>query len=66
VRGEGVLERGMYLVGCVSNFCAEHRSLRVRQERGKKWQQRTPARAAGRTDHVWSTHELLLTLSART
>jgi len=59
VKDEDVLERGMYLVGCVYNFCSEHRSLRVRQPQGKKWGQRTPAMAAGWTDHVWSLRELL-------
>jgi transposase-like protein len=54
-----VLERGMYLTGCVYNFCSEHRSLRVRQEQGKQWQERTPAMAAGWADHVWSVEELL-------
>lgn len=59
VHQEEVLEKGMYLVGCVYNFCSEHRSLRLRQEQGKKWRARTPAMAAGWTDHVWSIHELL-------
>lgn len=59
VKDEEVLEKGMYLVGCVYNFCSAHRSLRVRQRRGKKWLQRTPAMAAGWTDHVWSIRELL-------
>jgi hypothetical protein len=59
VHQEEVLEKGMYLVGCVYNFCKEHRSLRVEQQEGKKWQQRTPAMAAGWTDHVWSVEELL-------
>lgn len=56
---EETLEKGMYLVGCVYNFCATHRSLRLRQEQSKKWLQRTPAMAAGWTDHVWSIEELL-------
>jgi transposase-like protein len=59
VKDEQVLEKGMYLVGCVYNFCKAHRSLRVEQEQGKKWLQRTPAMAAGWADHVWSIHELL-------
>jgi transposase-like protein len=59
VHQQETLEKGMYLVGCVYNFCKEHRSLRVRQEQGKKWRQRTPAMAAGWTDHVWSVQELL-------
>jgi len=58
-RQEGTLEKGMYLVGCVYNFCKEHRSLRLKQEQGKKWQERTPAMAAGWADHVWSVQELL-------
>ena len=58
-RGQGTLEDGMYLVACVYNFCQGHRSLRVRQEQGKKWLPRTPAMAAGWTDHVWSVEELL-------
>jgi transposase-like protein len=59
LKDEQVLEKGMYLVGCVYNFCKAHRSLRVAQTQGKKWQQRTPAMAAGWTDHVWSIRELL-------
>jgi len=59
VKDEEVLEKGMYLVGCVYNFCSPHRSLRVEQKQGKKWVQRTPAMAAGWTDHVWSIRELL-------
>ena len=59
VHQEEMLEKGMYLVGCVYNFCCEHRSLRLRREQGKKWLQRTPAMAAGWTDHVWSIRELL-------
>ena len=51
---------GMYLVGCVYNFCTEHRSLRVAVAGGEaKWQGRTPAIAARWTDHVWSVRELL-------
>ena len=65
-RGRGLAHRaptlasGMYLVGCSYNFCTEHRSLRVAVAEGtRKWQGRTPAMAAGWTDHVWSLHELL-------
>jgi hypothetical protein len=51
------------------NFCLEHHSLRLplaepQPTRGKgsfkKWQQRTPAMAAGQTDHIWSLREVLL------
>jgi len=59
VKSEEVLSAGMYLVGCTYNFCKTHRSLRLRQQKGKKWLQRTPAMAAGWTDHVWSIRELL-------
>src|SRR5215212_8167905 len=37
VKEEGALTAGMYLVGCVYNFCREHRSLRVRQGDGRRW-----------------------------
>src|SRR3954469_6839439 len=52
-RGEGVLSDWMYLVGCASNFCWEHDSLRVGAPAGGrlKWRERTPAMAAGLTDH---------------
>jgi hypothetical protein len=59
VKDEEVLAKGMDLVGCVYNFCKAHRNLRVEQVQGKKWLQRTPAMAAGWTDHVWSIRELL-------
>jgi transposase-like protein len=58
------LQHGMYLIGAVYNFCTPHRSLRVRR-RGRpdqtnhRWHARTPAMAAGLTDHPWSVHELL-------
>jgi len=38
------------------NFCWVVRTRRQREERGF-WQQRTPAMAAGLTDHVWSLRE---------
>jgi transposase-like protein len=60
-RGEGVLTGGMYLVGCAYNFCWSHDSLRVAAPPGGrlKWRDRTPAMAAGLTDHQWTMHELL-------
>jgi transposase-like protein len=54
------IERGMWLVGTLYNFCTPHESLRVRcatDDRGG-WQERTPAMAAGITDHCWSVKEL--------
>jgi hypothetical protein len=59
VKDEGALSKGMYLVGCVYNFCKAHRSLRLQQERGKKWLHRTPAMAAGWAVRVWSIRDLL-------
>jgi IS1 family transposase len=40
------------------NFCWPVRTLRVKGE-GGRWQQRTPAMAAGLTDRVWSLDEWL-------
>ena len=39
------------------NFCWPVRTLRVKAD--GRWRQRTPAMAAGLTDHVWSLHEWL-------
>ncbi len=41
------------------NFCWPVRTLRLRERAGRPWQQRTPAMAAGLTDHVWSLSEWL-------
>lgn len=54
------LHHGMFLVGTVYNFCMPHESLRVACPTGaRKWRERTPAMAAGLTDHCWSVKELL-------
>jgi transposase-like protein len=53
-RGQEVLRAGMYLIGTVYNFCTDHDSLALRE--GAR---RTPAMAAGITDHVWSVAEVL-------
>jgi transposase-like protein len=60
-RDEATLFSGMFLVGCASNFCWDHESLRVKTEGcgGRKWRGRTPAMAAGLTDHRWTMRELL-------
>ena len=65
VRQVETLEAGLYLFGCLYNFCTEHESLR----RGlyvidggsprRRWVGRTPAMAAGLTDHRWTLAELL-------
>jgi len=56
------LTPAIYLVGTVYNFCSWHQSLRTKlfiNERNYKWVQRTPAMAAGLTDHRWTVLELL-------
>lgn len=56
------LENGMFLLGCVYNFCTFHKSLRLPLfvgEYGRRWVQRTPALATGLTDHQWTVAELL-------
>jgi hypothetical protein len=45
-----------YFIGFSYNFCWPVRTLRVRGPEGA-WQSRTPAMAAGLSDHVWSTEE---------
>lgn len=55
------LQAGMYVVGCVYNFCTYHHALRVAfalSARSHRWLHRTPAIAAGLTDHRWSMEEL--------
>jgi hypothetical protein len=44
----------------VYNWTRAHQSLRASSSTpGRKWDPRTPAMAAGLTDHVWSVRELL-------
>ena len=45
------------------NYCWPVRTLRERNAAGK-WEQRTPAMAAGRTDHLWTMKEWLTLPSA--
>lgn len=65
VRQVQTLETGMYLTGCVYNFCTWHESLRVplyvldSSGQQRRWVGRTPAMSAGLTDHRWSLAELL-------
>ena len=58
-RRQEQLEAGMWLVGGVYNFSTPHHSLRVDSAGPRKWVERTPAMAAGLTDHVWTVEELL-------
>lgn len=44
----------------VYNWTRSHRSLRIPSDTpGQRWQKRSPAMAAGLTDHIWSVRELL-------
>jgi transposase-like protein len=54
------LRHGMYLIGSVYNFCTYHASLRLAASAaGMPCLKRTPAMAAGITDHCWTVQELL-------
>jgi hypothetical protein len=56
------LHQAMYLVGMVYNSCTYQHSLRVAiylPANRRCWVSRTPAIAAGTTDHLWTVEELL-------
>jgi hypothetical protein len=56
------LRRHLALEDAVFNFVRPHQALRIAVPQptpGRKWQQRTPAMAAGLTDHIWGLEELL-------
>jgi len=68
-KGEDGLRQQLALYHTYSNFCFPHTSLRLPLLQpeathgtgtAKRWQPRTPAMAAGLTDHVWTLRELLL------
>ena len=62
VRQSETLQQAMYLVGTVYNFCAPHGSLRqvlYLPGNSRRWVPRTPAIAAGISDHIWTVQELL-------
>ena len=46
---------------CYYNLIRPHKSLRlpVENDPRQRWQKRTPAMAAGLTDHIWTVKELL-------
>ena len=57
-----VLQYGIFLMGTVYNFCSHHDSLALAlfiTPRRRHWVKRTPAMAAGLTDHRWTIEELL-------
>jgi hypothetical protein len=56
------LQQHLDLEDAVFNFVRPHLSWRVALPQpinGRKWQPRTPAMAAGLTDHIWTLEELL-------
>jgi IS1 family transposase len=53
-----VHEAVTYFTMCSYNFCWPVRTLRIKGADGT-WQPRTPAMAAGLTDHMWSLNEWL-------
>ena len=59
------LTAGKDLVGCAYNLFWAYDSLRgaAPDGKGRTWQERTPAMAAGPTDHRWTMRELLTTRS---
>ena len=46
------------------NLIRPHKTLRLKNENGggRKWNERTPAMAAGLTDHIWTLKELFTTV----
>jgi transposase-like protein len=55
------VDKGMWLIGTVYNFCQPHQSLRRHnwEAHGGKWVEFTPAMASGLTNHIWSIQDLL-------
>lgn len=60
---EYFLVRHIALEDAIYNFVRPHGALRIELPElgayGRKWEPRTPAMAAGITDHIWSLEELL-------
>jgi hypothetical protein len=61
------LRQQLALFHAYHNFVLPHASLRLPlpdpmdlMKPGQRWQQRTPAMAAGLTDHIWSLREVLM------
>jgi hypothetical protein len=63
VRSPQTLLAALFLVGTVYNFCTFHQSLGwpllIGSRHQRHWVPRTPALAAGLTDHHWSVQALL-------
>jgi IS1 family transposase len=68
-KGEDGVRQQLVVFQAYHNFCLPHASLRVPLAEpvptngtgsAKRWRPRTPAMAAGLTDHVWTLREVLL------
>jgi IS1 family transposase len=68
-KGEDGLRQQVAVFHCYYNFCVPHASLRQPLPQpeptkgtgsARQWQPRTPAMAAGLTDHVWTLRAVLL------
>jgi IS1 family transposase len=68
-KGEDGMRHQLVLFHAYHNFCLPHTSLRQPLSQpvltngtgsARRWQPRTPAMAAGLTDHVWTLREVLL------
>ena len=68
-KGEDGLRQPLAVFHCYYNFCLPHASVRLPlpppaftdgSGSATQWQPRTPAMAAGLTDHVWTLREVLL------
>ena len=60
-RQQETLTAGMFVLGCIYNWCDYHQSLRLRlwiDGKTYRWVKRTPAMATGLTDHRWTIDEL--------
>jgi IS1 family transposase len=57
------LQRQLDLEDAIYNFVRPHRALRLKcptpRAHGHLWEERTPAMAAGLTDHIWTLEQLL-------
>jgi hypothetical protein len=61
---EKMLEASCVLEDSVYNLMRPHKSLRIEIDSDKRrWIPRSPAMAAGLTDHIWTMSELMMTVA---